>query len=74
MEKYGFDKFNNQGDNSYDKRGGIYTDSECNNVYLPTGFNNPDNENTEEPSDGAISFLKYLHPIYTDDIIQYQIV
>jgi len=22
----------------------------------------------------AISFLKYLHPIYTDDIIQYQIV
>ena len=22
----------------------------------------------------AISFLKYLHPVYTDDIIQYQIV
>jgi arylsulfatase A-like enzyme len=59
MEKYGFDKFNNQGDNSYDKRGGIYSDSECNNVYLPKGFNNADNENTEEPSDGAISFLKY---------------
>lgn len=57
LQKFGFDKFNDAGDHVYDKRGGVYTDSEVNEIKLPINYLDPDNLDPKNPSDGALPFL-----------------
>lgn len=58
LQKFGFDRFNDRGDDTYNKQGGIYTDSYNNELKLPIYHLDPDNLNEKNPSEGAIPFLE----------------
>jgi len=57
LQKYGYDRFNDRGDYAYDKRGGIYTDSDTNELRLPVNYLDSDNMDTKNPTEGALPFL-----------------
>jgi len=57
LQKFGFDKFNDAGDYAYDKRGGLYTDSDTNELILPINHLDSDNMDEKSPLEGAIPFL-----------------